>query len=74
MPPIIVSPSLARQLASLCGPVELCDLISRVLGRFIPATDLSGWEPISPELSQQELDRRAAPMRSDTARLRFLLT
>jgi hypothetical protein len=39
-------------------PVELCDESGKVLGRFIPKIDLSEWEPISPDISEEELRRR----------------
>jgi hypothetical protein len=29
-----------------------------VLGRFVPLIDPSEWEPVSPEASEEELDRR----------------
>jgi hypothetical protein len=35
------------------------------LGRFIPALNMAEWEPLSPDVSEDELDRRE---RSDETR------
>ena len=60
---ITLDPSLSSQLHHLQGPAELCDPSGRVLGRFVPVADLSVWEPISPQVSEEELDRRCQPGR-----------
>lgn len=62
---ITLNEGLSIQLQNLPGPVELCDPSGRVLGRFVPAADLSEWEPVTPDTDEQELDRRA---RSDAPR------
>jgi hypothetical protein len=49
----------AARLHDLAQVAELCDPSGRVLGRFVPQVDLSEWEPISPEVGEEELDRRA---------------
>jgi len=54
-----VAASISTQLAGLTQPVELCDASGRVLGQFVPRIDLSEWEPISPDISEAELERRA---------------
>jgi hypothetical protein len=59
MTQIILDASVSGQLHKLSQPVELCDPSGRVLGRFIPLIDMSEWEPISPDISEEELDRRA---------------
>ena len=59
MTQIIVDASLSSRLLSLTQPVELCDHSGQVLGRFVPLIDLSEWEPLSPDISEEELDRRA---------------
>jgi len=51
--------TLAIKLHELTQVVELCDPSGRVLGRFVPTMDMSEWEPISPDVSEEELDRRA---------------
>lgn len=59
MTQIIVDASLSNQLLTLTQPAELCDRSGQVLGRFVPLINLSEWEPLSPDLSEEELDRRA---------------
>lgn len=55
---IILDANASSKLSNLIEPVELCDLYGRVLGRFIPRIDMSEWEPVSPDVSEEELDRR----------------
>ncbi len=62
---ITVDASLASQLSGAAQPVELCDPSGQVLGRFVPLIDLSKWEPVSPDISEEELERRC---RSDGKR------
>ncbi|HZV04721.1 MAG TPA: hypothetical protein VE999_06530 [Gemmataceae bacterium] len=59
MTQIILDASVSGQLHNLTQPVELCDPSGRVLGEFVPRIDMSEWEPISPDISEEELDRRA---------------
>ncbi len=56
---IILDASMSGKLNTVIHPVELCDPSGRVLGRFVPLIDLSEWEPLSPQISEEELDRRA---------------
>jgi hypothetical protein len=49
---------LASKLHDPEQVVEPCDPSGRVLGRFVPIVDLSGWGAASPEVSEEELDRR----------------
>lgn len=58
MTQITLDPELAGRLSHLLQTVELCDSSGRVLGRFVPATESSRWEPIGPDVSEDELDRR----------------
>ena len=58
MSQFILDANSISQLATLTGPVELCDPSGRVLGRFVPKIDLSEWEIVGPELTEEELDRR----------------
>lgn len=58
MTQITLDASVSSQLHNLNQPAELCDPSGRVLGRFVPLIDLSIWEPVSPEASEEELDRR----------------
>ena len=55
---IVLDASVSSQLDVLTLPAELCDPSGRVLGRFVPTVDMSEWEPVSPEISEEELDRR----------------
>jgi hypothetical protein len=59
MTQIILDANLSSRLHSLSQAVELCDPLGQVLGRFVPLIDLSEWEPLSPDVSEEELDRRA---------------
>jgi hypothetical protein len=55
---ITLDATVAVQLKDLTGPVELCDPTGRVMGRFVPIIDMTQWEPVSPEVSEDELERR----------------
>jgi hypothetical protein len=55
---ITLDASVSDQLHNLTQPVELCDPSGRVLGEFVPRIDTSEWEPISPDISEEELGRR----------------
>lgn len=59
MTQIILDASVSGQLHKLTQAVELCDPSGQVLGRFVPLIDLSEWEPLSSDVSEEELDRRA---------------
>ena len=59
MSPIILDANLSSRLNQMGQPVELCDPSGKVIGRFVPLVDLSLWEPVSPDVSEEELDRRA---------------
>jgi hypothetical protein len=58
MTPITIDANLSNQLRGLFRPVEFRDSNGEVLGKFIPAVDISEWEPISPDVTEEELDRR----------------
>ena len=60
MTQITLDASMSSRLNAVVRPVELCDPSGKVLGRFVPLIDLSEWEPLSPDISEEELDRRAA--------------
>ncbi len=65
MTQIILDAALASKLNDLKCPAELCDPSGHVVGRFVPAFDLSEWEPVSDDISEEELQRR---LRSDEKR------
>jgi hypothetical protein len=59
MTQIMLDATTATQLQQLGQPADLCDPSGRVVGRFVPPLiDLSKWEPITPDVSEEELDRR----------------
>ena len=59
MSQITVDSALADKLHELGNVVQLCDPKGRVLGQFVPQVDMADWEPVSPEIFEEELDRRA---------------
>ena len=55
---IIIDAGLRTKLENLTQVVELCDESGRVVGRFLPVLDLSQYECVEPQLSEEELQRR----------------
>jgi hypothetical protein len=55
---ITIDEAMSNKLYNLCQVVELCDPSGRVLGQFMPKVDISEWEPVTPDVSEEELDRR----------------
>ncbi len=54
-----------KKLLDAEGIVELCDASGRLLGKILPGKALSsenpsleGWEPVTPPISEEELQRR----------------
>jgi hypothetical protein len=58
MTQITLDAGVSSKLHNLNGPVELCDPTGRILGKFVPSMDMSEWEPISADISEEELERR----------------
>jgi hypothetical protein len=58
MTQITLDSTASSKLNHLIGPVDLCDPSGRVLGQFVPRIDMTEWEPVSPDVSEEELDRR----------------
>lgn len=56
---VIVDDALRAKLHNLTEPLVLCDQQGQIFGHFVPAVDFSQWEPASPGVSEDELDRRA---------------
>jgi hypothetical protein len=56
---IALEAAFATKFLNIKQTVELCDASGRVLGKFVPLIDQSEWEPLTPEASEDELDRRA---------------
>jgi hypothetical protein len=59
MNPVTLDADTATKLSCLNQPVDLVDPSGRILGQFIPQFDLSEWEPLTPDITEEELDRRA---------------
>ncbi len=59
MSQITLAASMSSKLIHLTQSVELCDPSGLVIGRFVPLIDLSVWEPLSPDIGEEELERRA---------------
>ena len=58
---ITVDDELRKKFLNFIDDVELCDETGRVLARFqrsTPWSDPDQWEPITPEISQEEIERR----------------
>jgi hypothetical protein len=55
---ITIDADLSSKLHELTREVEFCDPSGRVLGRFLPTIDMADWEPVGPDISEEELDRR----------------
>lgn len=55
---VVVDESILSRLHNLTRPVELCDATGHVLARIYPSMDLSPYEPLTPQVSEEELDRR----------------
>ncbi len=55
---IIIDATLPEKLQHLTEVAEFCDESGRVLGRFLPILDLSQYEPLEPQISQEEIQRR----------------
>jgi hypothetical protein len=58
MTKIVVDAVLRSKLQNLTQALELCDESGRVLGRFSPTLDLSQYEDLDPQISEEELRRR----------------
>jgi hypothetical protein len=66
MTKITLDAELARKLLELKRQVEetsprgakLVDPSGKVLGEFNPELDMTEWEPLTPEITEEELDRR----------------
>jgi hypothetical protein len=56
---IVLDAALKSTLRNLTEPLELCDESGRVLARVTPALDLSQYEPLEPQVSDEELVRRS---------------
>jgi hypothetical protein len=55
---VLLDAALRSKLHNLSHPLELCDDSGKVVGRVFPTADLSQYEPLEPQVSEEELDRR----------------
>ena len=55
MSQFILDASSIGLLPTLKHTVDLCDASGKVLGRFVPKLDLSEWEIVGPEPTEEEL-------------------
>ena len=58
MPRVILDAALLTKLHGLQQALELRDESGRVRAQLIPIPDLSQYEPVEPQLSAEELERR----------------
>jgi hypothetical protein len=56
---VVLDSAMRQLLHNLTQPLELCDESGQVLARLTPVADLSGYEPLEPQVSDEELLRRA---------------
>jgi hypothetical protein len=55
---VLVDDTMLQKLHNLRQPLELCDATGKVLAEVMPKFDPSEWEPVEPQLSEEELRRR----------------
>ena len=70
MTQIMLDAAAARKFLDLQTEADLCDPSGKVLGRFVPLIDMSEWEPLTPEVSEEELDRLVHEARREVLRAR----
>ena len=58
MTQIILDAVTRGKFENLLGPAEVRDESGKVMGQFFPAVDPSEWEPVGPELTDEEIERR----------------
>ena len=59
MTQIMLDATAASRLCRVKEPVQICDPDGHVIGQFIPTIDTSEWQPVSPDISEDELERRS---------------
>ncbi|MSQ95591.1 MAG: hypothetical protein EXR98_13670 [Gemmataceae bacterium] len=58
MTKIIVDDLLLAKLQNLREPLQLCDASGKKLADVYPAFDPNDWEPLEPQISKEEIERR----------------
>jgi hypothetical protein len=56
---VILDATLQQKLYNLTQPQELCNESGKVLAHWTPILDLSQYEPLEPQVSEEELLRRS---------------
>jgi hypothetical protein len=56
---VVLDAALRQKLHNLTQPLELCDESGQPLAHLIPLVDLSQYEPLQPQVSDEELLRRS---------------
>lgn len=56
---IILTDDVAKLFRDLIVRAEVCDSSGNVLGRFVPSAHISNYVPLTPDVSDEELERRA---------------
>jgi len=59
MTKVVLDAILRQKLQNLTQPLELCNESGQVLARLTPILDLSKYEPLQPQVSEEELLRRS---------------
>lgn len=57
---ITLDAATIAKLTEECRPTEICDDSGKVVGVFRPKLDPEKWGPLEPQVSMEELRRRAA--------------
>lgn len=55
---VVADEALRAKFSNFLGPVEVCDESGRVIARLFPTLDPSQYEPMEPQISKEELQRR----------------
>jgi hypothetical protein len=58
MPRLILNAAEMERFLQLNEPLDLCDPSGRLRARVTPVVDLTEWEPVGPDISEEELDTR----------------
>jgi hypothetical protein len=58
MSSIVVDSATREKLSNVFNTVELRDESGTILGYFSPKIDPTQWEPLEPQISEEELERR----------------
>jgi hypothetical protein len=56
---IILTKEMLAHLQNATQPVELCDEAGRVVAHLMPVFDPARWGPLQPQVSLEEIQRRA---------------